>query len=163
MNKESFNSEEVKDKILNARGTYVKAAWRSNPSPAAAFKHHQLEKRTVAVIRAGINFANLSIVKQGIENEDRGPVQELPWGVWKKFPYIIEHKGQEYLRITRSQKPEHKAICTYFVDGEIVDKVTFSTYLTKSAAAELMKGNDSLVFNIKIENVLGIPEEIDEK
>lgn len=45
---------------------------------------------------------------------------KLPWGVWKNYPYTIEHKGAEYLRLF--QNSQTKMISVYFIDGKEVDK-----------------------------------------
>ena len=68
-------AEVIRQKILDAKGNFVKAYWKSNPSPAAAHKKTVvLEKVTAGVVRAGINYANLSAVKDAIEAGERGEV-----------------------------------------------------------------------------------------
>ena len=56
---QSLTADEILSRILNAKGQFVKAVWKSNPKPAAAHKGVLLEKHTSAVCRAGINYANL--------------------------------------------------------------------------------------------------------
>lgn len=150
---QSLTADEILSKILNARGQFVKAVWKSNPSPAAAHKKAGivLEKHTSAVCRAGINFANLSSVQIGIEEGTRGEVQELPWGKWKSFPYIIEHKDTEYVRLYPT---DTKSNTIYFVNGEPVDKDTFKSYLTPSEANKMSSGERPECFTVKRENIL---------
>jgi hypothetical protein len=150
---QSLTAEEILSRILNARGQFVKAVWKSNPTPAAAHKKAGivLEKHTSAVCRAGINFANLSSVQQGIEEGTRGEVQELPWGQWKVFPYIIEHKEAEYIRLYPT---DSKCETLYFVNGVGVDRNAFSAYLTPSDAAKMTSGEKPECFTIKRENIL---------
>lgn len=149
----SLTAEEILERILNAKGQFVKAVWKSNPSPAAAHKKAGivLEKHTSAVCRAGINFANLSSVQQGIEEGIRGEVQELPWGQWKSFPYIITHKDAEYVRLYPT---DSKCETLYFVNGEQVDRDAFSAYLTPSDAAKMTSGEKPECFTVKRENIL---------
>lgn len=154
---QSLTAEEILSRILNARGQFVKAVWKSNPTPAAAHKKAGivLEKHTSAVCRAGINFANLSSVQQGIEEGTRGEVQELPWGQWKVFPYIIEHKEAEYIRLYPT---DSKCETLYFVNGVEVDRNAFSAYLTPSDAAKMTSGEKPECFTIKRENILATEE-----
>ena len=164
----TLSAQDITNKILNSKGQFVKAFWKSNPKPAAAHKNHTLEKITEGIVRAGIDYANLSSVKQGIADGERGEVQELPWGQWKvvdgvsQFPYVIEHKGADYIRLYPSM---HKPHSTFYVDGEQVDKNKFADYLTPSEAVKLLCPKDEDVpacFTIKLENVLGTPVDVED-
>lgn len=171
-NNASLSAEQIKNKILSSKGSFVKARWKSNPKPAATFKAYNLEKITEGVVRAGINFANLSSVKDAIANGDRGEVQSLPWGEWKldsegksMFPYIITHKDADYIRLYPSDGVNHYPKSTFYVNGEIVDKETFATYLTNSESKKLLDPSGESrpeCFTIKSDNILGIPEDIEE-
>jgi hypothetical protein len=154
---QSLTAEQVINKILNTKGSFVKAYWKSNPKPAAAHKSVILEKVTSAVVRAGLNFSNLSSVKNAIESGERGEVQSLPWGNWKQFPYIIEHKDAEYIRLYPSTGNNHFPSSTYYADGQVVDKETFAGYLTESERKKLLNPEDNAVecFTIKSNNILG--------
>ena len=156
---QSLTAQQILERILNAKGNFVKAVWKSNPTPAAAHKKAGiiLEKHTSAVCRAGINFANLSSVQQGIAEGTRGEVQELPFGTWLHFPYIIKHtpKGcdeeQHYVRLYPT---DSRCETVYFVNGEQVDKETYASYLTPSEAAKMSSGEKPECFTIKRENIL---------
>lgn len=167
-----ITADAIKEKILSSKGQFIKASWKSNPSPAASFKKEGiiLEKRTVAVIQSGVNFSNLSAVKDAIAAGDRNDVGELPWGAWKvidgvsQFPYIIEHKGVDYIRLTPSQAGNHIPKSTYYVDGVVVDKLKFAEYLTPSEARKIIEPKEEdrpLCFTIKAENILDLPEEVE--
>lgn len=159
MKNEPLTSDQIIDRILNAKGRFVKVAYRSNPTPAAAFKNHSLEKRTIAVVRAGVGFGNLERVKEGIESGERGPVGPLPYGEWVKYPYVIEHKGEQQLRLTRSYEHVKYSIIRYYVDDLEVPLDEFVAYLTPSAAAAALATEElPPVFNIKMGNVLDITE-----
>lgn len=158
----SLTAEEVKNKILNSKGQFVKVRWESTPKPAAAFKTISLSKITEGICRAGIDYSNLSAVKTGIENGERGEVESLPWGEWKQFPYIITHKGTDYVRLYPSI---HKPKSVFLVEGKEVTKEKFATYLTPSEASKLLNPKDEdipLCFTIKANNILSIPEEIEQ-
>ena len=162
----------VRDKILNAKGNFVKAAWKSNPSPAAAFKKDGvlLEKHTVAVVQAGVNYANLSAVKDAIAAGERGEVQELPWGEWYKdpltgkdwFPHVITHKDEFYLRLYPSEGNNHRTKSVFYVNGEEVTKEDFAKYLTPSESKKLLDPEEKpLCFTIKLKNLLDLPQDVD--
>lgn len=172
----SLSAEAIKNKIFNSKGQFVKVRYRSNPKPKAEFKNILLEKVTSTVIQAGVNYANLSSVKQGIADGTRGEVQELPFGSWmidkdtgkSLFPYLITHTPKDsdeeviYLRMTTSQCDSHRPKSIYYANNEIVDKATFATYLTNSEAKKLMEPSEAPpVYNIKLDNLLDIPEDID--
>ena len=138
------------------KGQFVKLSFKSEPTPSSEFKKAgiKLEKITNGVFRTGINFANLSAVKEGIENGDRGEVQSLPKGqTWLAFPFVIvKEDGAQLLRITiaEGQVPS----VSYKVNGQEVSKENFESYLVPSARSS---GKDKpLVFTIKEANLLSV-------
>ena len=154
---QSLTADEILSKILSSKGQFVKAVWKSNPTPASAHKKAGivLEKHTSAVCRAGIAFENLSSVKAGIESEERGAVQPLPWGVWQTYPWVIVHKNEEYIRLYPT---DSKCETLYFVNGESTNRDTFASYLTPSDAAKMTSGEKPECFTIKRENILATEE-----
>lgn len=175
--KVSITATEIRNKLLSAKGNFVKASWKSEPKPAAAHKGILLEKHTTAVVQAGVNFANLSAVKQGIADGTRDEVGELPFGRWHVdpvtqkswFPHVIVHqpKGSDkeiyYLRLYPSNGINHIPKSIFYANGEEVTKEKFAEYLTPSESKKLLNPSESdkpLCFTIKLDNILGIPEEI---
>jgi hypothetical protein len=165
---QSLTAEQILERILKAKGNFVKAVWKSNPTPAAAHKKAGiiLEKHTSAVCRSGINYANLSAVQNAIESGERpAEIGPLPFGTWKNYPYVIEHTNKEgeyceYLRLYPSGTPP-KSI--YYVNGEEVTKEDFAQYLTASDANKLLnpKAEDApLCFTIKKDNILSVPLDV---
>ena len=153
----------IKAKILATKnkGQFITAYWRSEPTPAAAHKGVHLLKITKGVVRSGIDYAKLTTVKEAIANGERGEVEPLPWGVWKDFPYIIEHKGKEYLRLYPSPSESHRPKATFFVEGVEVDRATFATYLTPSNAKKLLEPEPLDCFTIAEENLIGADDYLD--
>ena len=147
------------DKFFSAKGQIVKVSFQTEKKPSAAHKGTILQKTTTGVFRAGINFANLKSVKEGIENGERGEVQPLPWGRWVRFPYLIEHNGASYLRLYPAVNG--KVVVSYSVNGQSVDKDTFLSYLTPS---EQRRPDEPLeCFTVKADNVISIGDvEMDE-
>lgn len=120
--------------IENCKGRFSKCSFTSEVKPAAAHKDKKLSKTTTGVFRSGIDYAELSSVKEGIARGERGEVESLPWGEWALFPWIIIHKEVEYLRLYPAQG--QRSTVVYTVDGSEVDKATFQAYLTPSQCAE---------------------------
>jgi hypothetical protein len=160
---DSLTADQIISNILNSKGQFVKAVWKSEPTPAAAHKKAGvlLEKKTSAVCRAGINFSQLSAVKMGVESGERDVVGELPFGEWLHFPYVIKHvpKGSEeevlYIRLYPS---DTKSNTLYYVNDEVVDKKTFASYLTPSESKKLLEGEKPLCFTVKRENIIGVDD-----
>jgi len=138
------------DKILASKGQAVSVCFRSEVKPAASHKAHKLEKVVKTVSRAGVNFANISEVTEGIRKGERGKVQSLPWGQWENFPHIITHKGSRYVRLY----PFGETKCRYYVDGVEVSKTDFAALLTPSASAKLLNKEIPQCFNVKAENII---------
>ena len=159
------------EKFMSIKGQFCKVEWESTKKPAAAHKGLVLVKRSSGVFRAGINFSKLGAVIDGIRDGERGEVQKLPWGQWKSFPYIIEHKDNEYVRLYPPAKtitledgtPKRvsdwsaaRMTVSYFVDGQPVTKEEFNKFLTPSDANN--DGDLPDCFTVKAENLLSLCE-----
>jgi hypothetical protein len=138
--------------LFGSKGNFISAIFKSEKKPSASFKGVRLEKVVQGTFRAGINFANLGSVKKGIESGERGEVQPLPWGVWKTFPYVIEYKETEYIRLYPTDNCQLKA--TYLVDSVEVDREKFLSYLTPSERERATNGEKPECITIKRENIL---------
>ena len=128
--------------IVSARkGSFQSIAWKSPKTPSAKFKGVQLETVTKAVVRAGIDFANLS------SEREREEIGSLPWGEWETFPFTIQHKGERYIRLYPSGNLETR----FFADGKEVTKEEFQAYQRPS---DISSGSFKKCFNVKESNLL---------
>lgn len=171
----SLSANDIFQKIMESKGRFVKVRYKSNPKPKAEFKNVNLEKITTTVIQAGCEFQNLSSVKTAIANGERSAeIGSLPYGEWLMlgeqsfYPYLITNvnKGDTqptlYLRLTTSQCESHRPKSVYYVNGEIVEKTKFAEFLTNSEAKKLLEPSEAPpVYNIKLENLLDLPVEVD--
>jgi hypothetical protein len=108
---------------INAQGlNVIGVEWQSEVKPAARWKGHTLVKVSTAIAQTGVDFSTLA------ENGDR-ETGALPWGEWKHFPYVVEHKGTEYARLNLV---DGTIRTQYFIDGMDVERQMFLTYLTPS-------------------------------
>ena len=111
-------------------------------------------KRTIAYVRTGIDYANLTVVKDAIAAKERGEVQ-LIWngkGEWAVFPFVIRHvvTGQEYMRLYPASFDDLKPSAQYSIDGAPVDFETVRPYLL---ASELPSGEIPLCYTLKSEDI----------
>ena len=143
------------DAFLACKGQFASVTFKSNPKPAAAFKGVILEKIVSNVFRAGVDFANLASVKDGIAKNERGEVQPLAWGSWVNFPFVIEHKGERFLRLTSAGK---KAFVVFKVNGVTVGKDEFESFLVPSARSENKVATE--VISIKESNLISFDGEV---
>lgn len=98
-----------------------------------------ITKETTMVVMSGISYDNRKEVKEAREN---GNLPEnnagLPWGKWVKGleGYILEHNGQEYIRLYPTYNKEHK------INAKTIYKVNGVPY-TKEELKALNLFNDS--------------------
>jgi hypothetical protein len=134
-------------------GEFQLAEWETTVKPAAAHKARVLRKRTVAAVECGTAYGDLAEVKAGIVAGARGEVQSLPWGEWAAYPYIVTHKGREYVRFNLATAGIVSV--TYTVDGAEVTREEFNSYLTPAAARG---GERPLTITVPVENLRRIGE-----
>lgn len=140
--------------LFGSKGNFISVTFKSEKKPAAAFKGVKLEKIISGVFRAGIDFANLSSVKEGIASGERGEVQSLTWGEWINFPYLLAYKDERYVRLYPTANCKLTAI--YLVDGVEVSNEKFKSYLTPSDKARAESGERPECITIKESNILKI-------
>jgi len=145
--------------FLACKGQFASVTFKSNPKTNASSKGVMLEKTTSGVFRAGINFANLTSVKEGIANNERGEVQSLPWGEWVQFPFVIQHKGERFLRLTVA--PNASIKCSFKVNGVEVSREEFESHLVPSARSDAKADKAPVeVFTIKEANLVSFNGEV---
>lgn len=125
---------------------------------------HSVSKQVTAHVRAGIDFANLSSVKSGIESGERGEVESLPWGEWLQFPFVIGHtrKDGQYCEYVRLYPPVLKArnspkrnTVQWYLDSKPVD---YSAVEPMLLAADKPKDETPECFNLNVENIVAIQD-----
>ena len=140
------------DGFFDNKGQFISAIFRSEKKPAAIHKGTLLEKRIEGVFRAGIDFGNLGSVKDGIANGERGEVQPLPFGEWLKFPYLIQYKETQYVRLYPTKNCVLKV--QYLVNGVDSTKENFLSFLTPSDKAKAENGERPECITVKVSNLI---------
>lgn len=145
--------------VQECKGQWIDAEWNSTPTPKAASKKAgiTLRKNTVAVVRTGVQFANLATVKEGIASGERGEVGELPWGAkWLVYPFGMVHpNGKEYFRFTlgSNTRPAVRYFVTENGTETEVNRDTFLSHLPPSAAKPK---EPSEVISVSLDNIVRI-------
>jgi hypothetical protein len=106
------------DTVKSCKGQFIRVEYRTTVKTAAAHKDVTITKHVNGVYRTGIDYANKASVKEAIENGERGEVQPLPWGQWAVFPWIIVHKGAEYVRLFPVSSVTSKPDVRYELESE---------------------------------------------
>jgi hypothetical protein len=135
--------------VEDCKGQFLSLETTKTDKPRKESKGITLRKETKMVVRTGVQFANLSSVKQGIENGERGEVQSLPWGQWSAFPYGISHNGKEYFRFTLGANT--RPTCRYFVNEAEVERADYIKHLTDS---EQKPKEPSEVITVSLDNII---------
>lgn len=137
------------------KGSFFRAYWKTRQDPSKEYKNQVvLQRMTTAVVRLGIDYSNLGIVKKGIENKERGPVGPLnPLGSeWLFFPFVLKTtKGTDCFRIY--QNPTNKLSTTFLVDGCEVTEEEYCRYLTPSEVKAVKDRDNRVCFSVNIENL----------
>jgi hypothetical protein len=148
-----MKAQEIVNRLTGHNGQNIQVCWQRQCKVRAGSV--PVTKLTIAYVRAGIDYANLSAVQSGIANGERGEVEPLPWGVWQQFPYVIEHKGTEYVRLYPSSFGNLKSSVAYYIDGKPVDFADVKPFLL---ASEYPKSSEDkpLCFTVKAESIVSI-------
>lgn len=127
--------------VEERRGEWVRVQWKSTPQVAAKHKGRVM-KLVTCDTQTGVDYQGL------LMDRESGP---LPWGQWSAFPWVIEHKGKEYVRLTHVRNVDVE----WFIDGESVSKdEALELYTPSGRAKALMPDAEVLVFTIALENLM---------
>lgn len=135
-----------------------RVTWQSTVKGAAAHKARNLRKITTCMVMRGAEYGNLAEVKVAHAAAGTVPATgadaqdgSLPWGEWDVYPHIITHKGTDYARLYVIDGTINSV---YTVDGEVVTRDEFNTFLTPSAANAGRPTGGTVT--VKIENVKSV-------
>ncbi len=153
-----MNSIDIVKTLKNHKGQHIQACWRRQAKTRKGVSG--IEKQTCAYVRSGIDYANLGVVKQGIASGERGDVQPLPWGNWLEFPFLIEHKGEHYVRLYPASFQNLKPSVQWFRDGNPVELADIKESLLASEYTTY-SDNEPVCFTIRANDVVFIGSERD--
>jgi hypothetical protein len=157
-----MNAVQVFDDLKNRKGQHVQIAWQRAAKilKSARDTGHIVMKRTVAYVRAGINYSNLQDVRDAIEKGEREPVEGLPWGEWREGfqNFIIDHNDTEYIRLYPAAfRNLQESEVTWLLDGKEVDFATVEPYLLASEKRDKDE-KPAACFTVKAADVVTIAD-----
>lgn len=117
-----------------------------------------INKESIFQCRIGVNYDNISAVKEkrvdgSLPEENAG----LPWGKWVKFPFLIEHNGEFYLRCTtlkNSVKTKTKYVAVSNGNEVAIDDVKSIALASEFPKCPSQVASD--IFNIKVSSIIDI-------
>lgn len=136
-----------------AKGEFARVTYEKELKTLRQFQGTSIRKVTNVVGRFGVQYDNMKAVKVGRATGEKPEENAgLQWGQWSEYPYFIEHKGQEYLRISlvNGNKPQSK----YFMNGQEVTAEEVKQYCLASEFRS--SGSAPEVLTIKVENIMEI-------
>lgn len=154
-NKLSADAKTIVAALIERKAQHVPAVWEREMKTRKSVTQ-KITKRTKAFVRAGIDYANLAEVKNGIATGERDEVQALPWGEWAQFPFIIRHNDKEYVRMYPATfaNLQEKISVEYFIDGQAA---TLADVQPLCLASEFRDRDEKpLCFTLKAESILEI-------
>jgi hypothetical protein len=134
------NEEIIQTMLSKKKGRYVNLKKEKNLG-------NGVKKITDMVIRLGVDYSKMK-VNEGRETE----IGSLPWGKWVEGleGYVIEHKGNYYLRVASSYSNTTKSI--YTLNGvEVGDEI-----VNELVAPSKLASKPSDVYNIKFSNIISL-------
>lgn len=140
--------------VCNSKGANVRAVWRRKLKVRKGFTC-SVEKITRAVVRSGVDYDKRLVVQMKREIGELPEVNAgLPWGSWKQFPWHIEHKGKDYIRLEPSSLDIAPIVC-YGMKEEGADTTLI---ISKEKAKELCLASEfsdtkPLCFTVTADNV----------
>lgn len=148
-----MNIEVIKEVIKNRKGQNLSAVITKSLKTKKAHAGNKVEKITKLVVRGGVEYDNMKVVKEGRENGDLPSENAgLPWGEWAEFPLHITHKGTDYARFYPASGIKFVPQVQYFLNGLEVEKSVIEPLVLASELPS-PKDEEPLCFTIKAENV----------
>jgi len=151
-----MNIEIIKQIVKSRKGSNLSAVITKTLKTKKPHAGNKIEKITKLVIRGGVEYDNMGVVKEGREegtlpSENAG----LPWGEWSEYPLHITHKGADYARFYPASGIKFTPHVEYFLNGVSVDKSVIEPLVLASELPK-PKEEEPLCFTIKAENVKDI-------
>jgi len=142
-----MNIEQVKQAMTETpKGANIVVEWTRNGKIRKGVAS-LVQKQVRMVGRIGIEYDNMKAVQ---EKRDNGTLpsenQGLPWGRFEIYPYLIEHKGNRYLRLYKGTSATVKPHAHWLMDGNEVSREVVAPMLLASEMQE--KDGDCFCVNV---------------
>jgi hypothetical protein len=147
-----MKTEEIIAKLKSRKGQFGRAVWEKSLKTRKDYRDMSIRKRTTMVCRAGINYDNMTIVKEKRDSGMLPPVNAgLPaWQEWDEFPYLLQKKDEpskKYIRLY----PTNNLETLYFKNGKLSSLDEIREFVL---ASELPKGEKPDCISVGLDNVI---------
>lgn len=142
--------EEIRNIVKSKKnGTFMSMTYEKDVPVKSAYKGTVIYRKTTIVVRCGVEYDNISAVKDKRNNGQLPHENEgLPWGRWKEYPYFIEHNGKVYLRCATVNG--NKAKSSYYMNGNAIEKEKLDGIIRKES------GGNTDIMTINIDNIVSV-------
>ena len=149
----------VMDLLQSVRkGANIILEWERPCKVRKSYDGPAITKRVKMVGRTGVEYDNIKSVQEKREDgtlpfENQG----LPWGTWLSYPFIIEHKGNHYVRLYNGTSKLTRPCVAFFQGGMEVAKEAVESFLLASE----LRSEHGDTFTCNISNMIRIHKEIE--
>lgn len=153
-----MNVEQVKSTMVEIpKGCNIVVEWTRTAKTRKGVAD-DVSKSVRMVGRIGIEYDNMKSVQEKRESgelpaENRG----LPWGQFEIYPYLIEHKGEHYLRLYKGTSDKVFPKVAWLKNGAEVSKDEVAPLLLKSE----LDSKDGDCFCVNVVSVTRLHKEIE--
>ena len=147
-------AEIVKISKEHKTGTFVRIKYRTAPplTANAIATEHDIQKITEKTVRLGVNYMNISKVKEAKEN-GRGTREMYEAPIIENLLYENKKNGKLYLRVATVEKDNSKV--TWLHNGKETDLEDVKGYVRPS----YFNKKTMEVQNISVENIISLGKE----
>ncbi len=136
--------------LLNKKGQFV--SFTTERQLKVKKNQPPITKISSFIARIGVDYDHMQSVKLKRENGELPEEnQGLSWGSWVKFPYLIAHKNEFYLRCSTTKNSNQKGKVKYIRNGVEISREEAKA---ASLASEFYDKDDQDVFNIKVSSIV---------
>jgi hypothetical protein len=153
-----MQATQILDAIRGHNGQMMRVEIRSTVPTLKSVEGVTVTKQTRCYVTSGTEFANRKDIREAIEAGERGEVQALPWGEWSLYPFVISHKGNDYIRLyppTEAQLAHFNLAPSvqWFANGSPIDADTAIVYCGSKAKPS---AEPASVFAVNAANIVSI-------
>lgn len=138
------------DQLLAKKGQIV--SFHTMRQMKVRKNHAPIQKESWFLARVGVVYDHIQEV---IEKREDGRLPEenqgLPWGTWAYFPYVIEHKGEYYVRCTTLKNQNNRGRVKYIQNGI---EITREQAQEACLASEFKEQDLADIFNIRASSII---------
>lgn len=152
-----MNIEQVRQAMSETpKGCNIIVEWVRNGKVRKGVTSN-IQKSVRMVGRIGIEYDNMQTVQtKRATGELPAENAGLPWGRYEVYPYLIEHKGERYLRLYKGTSNKTTPRVVWFKDGSEVQRDEVADMLLKSE----LDSKEGDCFTVKVSDITRLNSEV---